>query len=49
VLVAKVKGCLDRVKVERVDDRGDALPYQAARIRVDTDLGSVGNLLDTDD
>jgi len=37
------------MQIERVDDRGYALPDQAAGIRVDTDLGGVGNLLDTDD
>ncbi|MDO8737034.1 MAG: hypothetical protein Q7K29_08150 [Thermoleophilia bacterium] len=49
MLVAQMKGRLDRMQVKGVDYGGNALPDQAARIRVDTDLGSVGNLLDTDD
>jgi len=49
VLVAQVQRRLDGMQVKRIDDRGDALPDQAAGIRVDPDLGGVGNLLDTDD
>jgi hypothetical protein len=37
------------MQVEGIDDGRDALPDQAARIRIDPDLGGVGNLLDTDD
>jgi hypothetical protein len=47
--VAKLKGGLQRVLVNRIDDALHALADEGIGLRVDADLGALGDLLDAND